>query len=119
MASQSSIFHRAKNVSENATYVSYEVAHLMAKHGKPFSDVEFVKEYLIEVVGRVSPEKMDDFNKVSLSRQTITRRISGMSADIKDQVLEKSKSFDLYSIACDGSTDASDTAQLVIFKNKC
>ena len=33
---------------------------------------------------------MDDFNNVSLSRQTITRRIADLSADIKDQVFEKS-----------------------------
>ena len=43
LASQQNIFHRAKNISENATFASYEVAHLIAKHGKPFSDGEFVK----------------------------------------------------------------------------
>ena len=60
MSSQTNIFHRAKNISENATYASYEVAHLIAKHGKPFSDGEFVKGCLIKVVGRVIPEKTDD-----------------------------------------------------------
>ena len=44
----------------------------------------------MKVVGSVIPEKMDDFNNVSLSRQTITRRIAKLSADIKDQVFEKS-----------------------------
>ena len=44
----------------------------------------------MKVVGRVIPEKMDDFNNVSLSRQTITRRIAELSADITDQVFEKS-----------------------------
>ena len=63
-------------------------------------------------IGRVNPEKMDDFNNVSLSRQKITRRIAELSPD---QVTEKSKSFDFFSIACDESTDASDTAQLLIF----
>ena len=43
-------FHRAKNISKNASYASYEVAHLIAKHGKPFSDDEFVKECLMKVV---------------------------------------------------------------------
>ena len=28
---------------ENAIYASYEVAHLIAKHSKPFSDGEFVR----------------------------------------------------------------------------
>ena len=58
---------------------------------------------------------MDDINNVSLSRQTITRRIAELSADVKDQVTDKSKSFDFFSIACDESTDASDTAQLLFF----
>ena len=72
LASQQNISHRARNISENASYVSYEVAHLIAKHGKPFSDGEFVKEFLMKVIGRVNPEKMNCLNNVSLSRQTIT-----------------------------------------------
>ncbi len=44
----------------------------------------------MKVVGRVIPEKMDDFNNMSLSRQTITRRIAELSADMTDQVFEKS-----------------------------
>ena len=67
-------------------------------------------ECLMEVVGRVNPDKMDDFNNVSLSRQTITRRIAEWSSDVKDRVTEKFKSFDFFSIPCDESTDASDTA---------
>ena len=42
LASQQIIFHSAKNISNSATWASYEVAHLIAKHGKPFSDGEFV-----------------------------------------------------------------------------
>ena len=72
LASQRNIFHRAKNISENATYASYEVAHLIAKHGKPFSGGEFVKERHNKVVRRVIPEKMDDSNNGNLTRQTIT-----------------------------------------------
>ncbi len=72
LASQRNIFHRAKNISENATYASYEVAHLIAKHGKPFSGGEFVKEFHNKVVRRVIPEKMDDSNNGNLTRQTIT-----------------------------------------------
>ena len=99
MASQQNIFHRDKNNAENATYASYEVAHLFAKHGKPFSYDEFVIECLIKVIGY--PGENGWFNNVSLSRQTITRRIAELSANIKDQVFEQSKSFDLCLIACD------------------
>ena len=47
-ASQKIIFHRDINISENATYASYQVAHLIAKYDKPFSDGEFIKECLIK-----------------------------------------------------------------------
>ena len=59
---------------------------------------------------------MDDIKNLSLSRQTITRRIAECSADNIDKIVfKKSKSFDSYSIVCDKSTGASDTAQLLIF----
>ena len=43
LASQQIIFHRAKNISKNATLASYEIALLIAEHGEPFSEYEFVK----------------------------------------------------------------------------
>ena len=59
-------------------------------HGKKFPDGEFVKECLIKVVRRVIPEKRDYFNNVSLSKQTIIRRIAELLADIENQVFENS-----------------------------
>lgn len=38
-----------------------------------------------------------------------------MSANIKQQVSDKACAFDFYSVACDESTDVTDTAQLLIF----
>ena len=61
------------------------------------------------------PEKMQDFNDVSISRNTVVRRIEDLSANLKQQVSDKACAFDFYSIACDESTDATDTAQLLIF----
>ena len=42
-------------------------------------------------------------------------RIEDLSANVRHQVLEKACAFDIYSIAFDESTDATDTAQLLIF----
>ncbi|XP_051950664.1 general transcription factor II-I repeat domain-containing protein 2-like [Xyrauchen texanus] len=61
------------------------------------------------------PEKVQDFNNVSLSRNTVVRRIEDLSANAKLQLRDKAGAFDFYSIACDESTDATDTAQLFIF----
>ncbi|KAJ0069275.1 hypothetical protein NL108_003199 [Boleophthalmus pectinirostris] len=61
------------------------------------------------------PEKLQDFNNVSLSRNTVVRRIEDLAANVKLQLRDKACAFDFYSIACDESADATDTAQLLIF----
>lgn len=102
-------------IQENATAASYEVAKLIALHGKPFSDGDFINQCLIKVTEVMCPEKVQDFNNMSLSRNTVVWRIAGLSANLKLQLRDKACAFDFYSIACDESTDATDTAQLLIF----
>ena len=45
----------------------------------------------------------------------MAHRIEELSSDIKRQLGVRVKEFDFFSLACDKSTDASDTAQLLIF----
>lgn len=104
-----------KKTQENATIASYEVAQLIAQHGKAFSDGEFIKQCLTKVAGIMCPEKSQEFDSVSLSRNTVVRRIEDLSANIKHRLSDKTCAFDFYSIACDESTDATDTTQLLIF----
>lgn len=115
LQAQQQFFFRANKIQENATTASYEVAKLIAQHGKPFSDGDFIKQCLIKVTEIMCPEKVQDFNNVSLSRNTVVRRIEDLSANLKLQLRDKACAFDFYSIACDESTDATDTAQLLIF----
>nr|XP_032814298.1 general transcription factor II-I repeat domain-containing protein 2-like [Petromyzon marinus] len=115
LLTQQQVFFRAHKAQENATISSYEVAQLIVLHGKPFSDGDFIKQCLTKVVGIMCPEKMQDFNDVSMSRNTVVRRIEDLSANLKQQVSDKACAFDFYSIACDESTDAMDTAPLLIF----
>ncbi|KAM4629813.1 general transcription factor II-I repeat domain-containing protein 2-like [Polymixia lowei] len=115
LVTQQQFFSRANKAQENATIASYEVAKLIAVHGKPFSDGDFIKQCLTKVVGIMCPEKMQDFNNVSMSRNTVVRRIEDLSDNLKQQVSDKACAFDFFSIACDESTDATDTAQLLIF----
>lgn len=82
---------------------------------KPFADGEFIKQCLIKVAEVMCPEKLQDFNNVSLSRNTTVRRIEDLATNLKDQLRDKACAFEFYSIACDESTDATDTAQLLIF----
>ncbi|XP_067933366.1 general transcription factor II-I repeat domain-containing protein 2-like [Watersipora subatra] len=112
---QQQYFLRAQKVQEKATIASYEVAQLIARHDKPFSDGDLIKHCLVKVAEIMCPEKVQDFNNVSISRNTVARRIEDLSANVKLQLSDKACAFDFYSIACDESTDATDTAQLLIF----
>uniref|UniRef100_A0A3P9NQ89 DUF4371 domain-containing protein n=1 Tax=Poecilia reticulata TaxID=8081 RepID=A0A3P9NQ89_POERE len=112
---KSSFFFRANKIQENATTASYEVGKLIAQHGKPFSDGDFIMQCLIKVTEIMCPEKVPEFNNVSLSRNTEVWRIEDLSANLKLQLRDKACAFDFYSIACNESTDATDTAQLLIF----
>lgn len=61
------------------------------------------------------PEKVQVFNNVSMSRYTVVQRVEALSASIKQQLSNKGCVFDFYSVACDESTDATVTTQLLIF----
>lgn len=106
LQAQQQFFFGANKVQENATAASYEVAKLIAQHGKLFSRGDFIKQCLVKVTEIMCPEKVQDFNNVSLSRNTVVRRIEDLSANLKLQLRDKACAFDFYSIACDESTDA-------------
>ena len=61
------------------------------------------------------PKMIQVFEKISLSRWTITRRIDELAGDICDTLKEKVKNFVLWSIAIDESTYVKDATQLAIF----
>ncbi|KAI6651126.1 General transcription factor II-I repeat domain-containing protein 2-like [Oopsacas minuta] len=74
---------------KNTTRASFAVSELIGKRMKPFTDGEFVKECLLNVVDIICPEKRDLF--------------------------EHAQQFELYAIALDENTDATDIAQVAIF----
>ena len=82
---------------------------------KAFSEGEFIKECLIIYTDIVLPEKSDEVHKICLSRRTVTRRITDLAADVRNQCVIKCKEYEYFSVAVDESTDAKDNAQLAIF----
>ncbi|KAK7886513.1 hypothetical protein WMY93_026134 [Mugilogobius chulae] len=115
LSSQQQFFVRVRQGNENATKASYEVAELIAKHGKPLAEGEFIKDCVMKIVENICPEKRQDFANMCLARNTVARRIEDISSDIKRQLGDKGDRFEYFSLACDESTDVSDTAQLLIF----
>ena len=57
MAFQQMVFQKVQNKADNIVRASFLVSEKIAKHSKPYSDGEFVKECLSAVVNMLCPEK--------------------------------------------------------------
>ena len=112
---QQNIFTKQTMIQDSSTEASFVVAYKLAKHSKPFSDGEFVKECMTDCASILCPEQKSKFEAVSLSRKTVVRSIEVISEDLTEQFKVASKSFQYFSLAMDESTDIKDTAQLLIF----
>ncbi|GIY37791.1 zf-C2H2_12 domain-containing protein [Caerostris extrusa] len=89
------MFGAALQRSSSIVKVSYSVSFLMARKIKTFSNVEIVKECLEGVVKEILPDKSKPFSNLSLSRQTVCRRINGISNEI---ILKLRAEFDISNI---------------------
>lgn len=112
---QQSLFTAVSKSSEASTKVSFLLAEAIAKRGKAFSDGEFVKECLGLFTSVVCPEKKSEVEKISLSHQTVARRVDELSSNIEGSLAKRLAECEFYSLALDESTDISDTAQLSVF----
>ena len=81
LACQQIVYQNVQNKADNIVGASFLITEKIAKHFKPYSDGEFVKECLSAVVNILCPEKRMECDNICLSRWTVTRRIDDM-ADI-------------------------------------
>ena len=84
LQSQQNIFQKAASEDKTIVNASLQISQIIAKKMKPFSDGEFVKDCLPAAVEEVAPTKVKDFQKINLSRQTVTRRIDLISSQISN-----------------------------------
>lgn len=112
---QQNAFKKVMSIQRDVTMASFIVAYKIAKQNKAFSDGEFLKECLIDVINVVCPEVISKIKGIPLSRRTIVRRMDEIAENIKGSLFDKIKDFEWYSIALDESADATDTAQLIIY----
>ncbi|XP_047480177.1 SCAN domain-containing protein 3-like [Penaeus chinensis] len=113
------VLQKATTTSEKALKASLAVSLLIAKAKKPFSIAE---ELILPAAGMMAEIMLDKKTAdqlkavpLSLSHQTVSRRVSEMSAYIQDQVVNKLKASQSFSLQVDESTDISGQAQLVSF----
>ena len=97
---------------------SYKVAHNIAKNSKCFSEGEFLKTCMLDVCKTLFPgeiEKHQEFEKVCLSRTTITNRIIAISNSFENNLKLACSNLKFFSICLDESNDKTDLKHLVIY----
>lgn len=110
-------------VSENKliTKASYEVAEILARKMKPFTDAEIFKECFLVVCDTLfskfpnAKQIKSDIQKLQLSDSTCVRRVNEISVDMLLCTLDEIRECDYFSLALDSSTDISSTSQLLLF----
>ncbi|UYV78648.1 hypothetical protein LAZ67_16002269 [Cordylochernes scorpioides] len=103
MKKQQFMFTKVSQESEAAVHASYVLSEMIAKHSKPFTEGDFIKECLIKAAEIVCPGSVKTFQAISLSRNTVVERVTDMARNLNDQIKEKSSCFEAFSIACDES----------------
>ena len=98
MSSKQSVFTKKIAENEAATRASFRVAHMLAKKGKPFIDGELIKRCLKEVAKEMCPEKVDVFSVISLSANTVARRVENLERNIVSQLKDKAREFECFSV---------------------
>ena len=98
-----------------ATKASFMISHKIAKNCKPFLEGEFAKEFLVDSAALICPEKKEIFEKVPLSRRTVSRRVEDIAENLQLQLKNGVGSFDFFSLALDESCDVRGTTQLLVF----
>ncbi|UYV64706.1 hypothetical protein LAZ67_3001719 [Cordylochernes scorpioides] len=74
MKKQQFMFTKVSQESEAAVHASYVLSEMIAKHSKPFTEGDFIKECLIKAAEIVCPGSVKTFQAISLSRTTVVER---------------------------------------------
>ena len=111
--------------SSNLVAASFEVSKIIAQHGKPLSDGDYIKEAWLEC----APFLFDNFSEkekviqlikdLSLSRKTVKDRILKLESDTTKQLTQDLSSCKFFSICVDESTDITSSARLAMFSRFC
>ena len=98
------------------TGASYEIAQMLLKESKSFRDGKLVRYCTIKMAHVFGEDKIArKFETVSLSHQTIARRISDFGKYVSSKLKSIVENWVYFSLALDESTDISNTSELLIF----
>ena len=109
-------FTKATTTQESSLKASYVVSLELAKAKKPLSDGEMVKRCAVEMAKAFGDDNMaKNFETVSLSRRTVTRRIFDIQNHVEGKLREIMNDCKYFSLALDESTDVMDVSQLLVY----
>ena len=80
------MFKKISSQKNDAFKATYGVALLLGKRGKPFSNVDTIKESMIEVVSCIHPENISKYKELPLFRTIITSRQHELAFNLKQQL---------------------------------
>ena len=102
----------ASTVSEKALEASYHAAKLIARQKKPHAVGEtLIRPACMEIVRLMfGPNEVKEVNKVSLSADTVKRRIHDMSSDILETLIQELLSTEKFSLQIDETNDIKNKA---------
>lgn len=100
-----------------AVEASYKVSLRIAQEGKPHTIGETLilpsaKDIVLTMLGEKEAKQID---ALSLSNNTVARRISDMAADVKEKLLNKIRTSNYFAIQIDETTDITNMAQLICY----
>ncbi len=110
------MFEKKVTVSNKAQEASYMIAELVAKQMKSHTIAESLILPACKIMAKImlGQEAADEFSKVPLSDNTISRRITDMSHNIENSLSEILKCTN-FALQVDESTDITGKAQLLAF----
>ncbi|XP_056645038.1 uncharacterized protein LOC130450591 [Diorhabda sublineata] len=113
---QQASFSAFVNQNSTAVAVTYKITHILGKRGKPFSDIEIIKECIVEAVSMLDPRNVDKYKQLPPSRRTVTDRQHELAQNVTEQLHTIIQNEDVhFSIASDESTDKTNSAQVLYF----
>ena len=112
-------------VKNYATEASYEIANCIAKHGKPFTDGDYIKtafELSADLLFDGLPNKetiKSRIKEMPTSARTVQRRIEDMAENVNSQQTAGLKDATVFSVALDESVDVNDMPRLAVMAKYC
>jgi len=103
--------------NEKALRASYKVSHLIAKCGKNHTIGEnLILPAALEIVSCMFGDKeAKTIKNIPLSNDTVSRRISDMASNTKEQLVQTIQESPWFGIQIDETTDVAGLAQLIVF----